>query len=152
MMLDLCIMSAMMLASIKCNAGVLNIPLVLLIATTGLAVWLGMSPITHLVFAGVFALGYIIQPRRNTLILAPYLIMVAYQMGYSIYDYSTTYAGFLYYAHSYVVTFIYSLFIFTSYRCRFVRDSITTNDSRRRSLTARYNPISTNETCSEKEF
>lgn len=150
MMLDLCIMAAMMLASIKWNAGVLNLPLVLLILTAGLGAWLALSPIMHLTFAAVFALGYIIQPRRNTLILAPYLIMVAYQIVYSIYDYSTTYAGFLYYAHSYVVIFIYSLFIFTSYRCRFVRDSITTNDSRRRSLTARYNTVSAHETRTKK--
>jgi hypothetical protein len=149
-MLDLCIMAVMMLSSIKCNDGVLNLPIVLLGVTAGLGAWLGLSPITHLLFAGVFALGYIIQPRRNTLILAPYLIMVAYQMGYSIYDYSTTYAGFLYYAHSYVVIFIYSLFIFTSYRCRFVRYSIDTNDSRRRSLTARYNTVNAHE-ASTKE-
>jgi hypothetical protein len=151
-MLDLCVMAAMMLASIKWNAGVLNLPLVLLILTAGLGVWLGMSPIMHILFAAIFAAGYTLQPRRNTLILAPYLVMVAYQTLYAIYDYSTTYAGFLYHAHSYVVTFIYSLFIFTSYRCRFVRDSIDNDDSRRSSLTARYNPINAHETRSEKEF
>lgn len=152
MILDLCVIAIFFVAAFKWNAGVLFLPLVMLILTTGLAVWLGMSPIMHLLFAGCFAAGYAIQPRRNTLILAPYVAMFAYQVFYAIYDYSTTYASFIYHAHDYVVTFIYSLFIFTSYRCRFVRDSITTNDSRRRSLTARYNPISTNEACSEKEL
>ena len=149
-MLDLLIIAAFIASCVKWNFGVLKLPLVILIITTGICAWLGMTPIMHLFIAGCFAIGYILQPRRNTLVLAPYVIMITYQIAYAMYDYSTVYAGFLYYAHGYVVTFIYSLFIFTSHRCRFVRDSITTNDSRRRSLTARYNTINANEARTEK--
>ena len=145
-MLDFIIVLALSVAALKWNAGVLKLPIVILIITSTLAEMMPVNEIMHLAFAGFFAVGYVLQPRRNTLVLAPYLVMVAYQIVYAIYDYSTTYAGFLYHAHDYVITFIYSIFIFTSYRCRFVRDSITNDDSRRSSLTARYNSINAHET------
>lgn len=144
-MLDFIIVLAFCFAALKWNAGVMKLPIAILIITSALAEMMPITEIVHLVFAAAFAIGYLLQPRRNTLILAPYLIMTVYQIVFAIYLYSITYASFLYHAHDYVITFIYSLFILTSYRCRFVRDSITTNDSRCRSLTARYNSVSANE-------
>ena len=152
MILDLTILVAFVAAMFKWNFGVLKLPAFILLVTMECMIWLEPSPIMHLLVAACFSAGYLLQNRRNTMILAPYIIMIAYQIMYAIYSYSTAYAGFFYYTHAYMVTFIYSLFIYTSYRCRFVRDSITTNDSRRRSLTARYNPVSANEARTEEGF
>jgi hypothetical protein len=149
-LLDILIVSAFIVGMIKFNFGVLKMPVLLLLCTALIAELSGLGAMAHLVFAGTFAVGYIMQKRRSLFVLAPYLIMVTYQIFYAIYDYSTIYAGFIYYAHPYVVTFIYSLFLYSSYRYRFVRDSINSNDNHRRAISEGYSATIPHEKSAEK--